>query len=280
MLLSDEKKAVIEANRKRYEELQTAGQTQAPLSLPAKTAPDAAPIPPSALLMRETVPGGWYWTVILARGETLRITNPSGRSSVSLVAWNKGDPAERLNYADTVKVQWSAVLQKGRVILSDMGRVLFSIREDTSFAHDALCGGSTPASNRQKYGKEFLRNTRQNFTLAAAKHGLSRSDVPPCVTFFAPVTVGESGALRWDEGERKPEDFVDLRAEMPLIAALSNCPHPLDPAPHYAPGPIEIAVFRLEAADGEFQRYATAEAKRAFDNTHAYLSMRGAHEQV
>jgi uncharacterized protein len=65
-----------------------------------------------------------------------------------------------------------------------------------------------------------------------------------------------------------------------LITALSNCPHPLDPALLYTPGHVEIAVFRLDAAGGEFERNATAEAKRAFENTHAYLSMQGAHERV
>jgi urea carboxylase-associated protein 2 len=276
----EQKRTAIEASRKSYGELQAAGQKQATSVLPARTAPNAPPIPGDALLLRETIPGGWYWTSILSLGEILRIATPSGRSSVSLVAWNKAGTSERINYADTMKVQWTAALQKGRVLLSDMGRVLFSITEDTSFAHDALCGGSTRASNLQKYGKRFLRNTRDNFTLAAAKHGLRRSDVPPCITFFAPVSVGENTGLRWDEGQRKPGDFVDLRAEMPLIAALSNCPHPLDPGADYAPEPIEVAVFRPSAAVNEFQLYATAEAKRAFENTHAYLSMRGFNERI
>jgi hypothetical protein len=32
------------------------------------------------------------------------------------------DTSERINCADTVKVQWSAAISKGRVILSEMGR--------------------------------------------------------------------------------------------------------------------------------------------------------------
>ena len=55
--------------------------------------------------------------------------------------------SERINCADTVKVQWSAAISKGRVILSDMGRVFLSLIEDTSGAHDLLAGGSTPASD-------------------------------------------------------------------------------------------------------------------------------------
>jgi hypothetical protein len=32
------------------------------------------------------------------------------------------DTSERINCADTVKVQWSAAISEGRVILSEMGR--------------------------------------------------------------------------------------------------------------------------------------------------------------
>ncbi|WP_315828517.1 MULTISPECIES: DUF1989 domain-containing protein [unclassified Bradyrhizobium] len=46
------------------------------------------------------------------------------------------DCCERINCADTVKVQWSAALSKGRMILSDMGRVLLSVIEYTTGAHD------------------------------------------------------------------------------------------------------------------------------------------------
>ncbi|MFX5693267.1 DUF1989 domain-containing protein, partial [Acinetobacter baumannii] len=82
------------------------------------------------------------------------------------------DTSERLNHADTIKVQWAASLRKGRVILSDMGRVLFSIVEETTGgAHDTLAGASTVATNEARYHTTTLRNTRDNFILAVGKLG-------------------------------------------------------------------------------------------------------------
>jgi hypothetical protein len=113
----------IEANRRRYEDLRAAGQELASKGLPAPTALDGAPIPPDAVIHREQVPAGWYTTVRLRRGEALRIIDETGRSSVSVIGWRVEDTSERINCADTVKVQWSAAISKGRIILTDMGRV-------------------------------------------------------------------------------------------------------------------------------------------------------------
>ena len=90
--------------------------------------------------------GGGAKKVVKAN-ETLRIALYDGFSTVSVVAWNAEDPTERMNLPDTVKVQWTTGLGKGRVIFSDMGKVMFSITEDSSGAHDVLMGGSTASSN-------------------------------------------------------------------------------------------------------------------------------------
>ncbi|MGJ5011755.1 urea amidolyase associated protein UAAP1 [Bradyrhizobium oligotrophicum] len=250
------------ANRRRYEELRAAGQELK--QLPAPTALDGAPIAPDAIIQTERVPSGWHTTVRLSRGEALRIIDDHGRSSASLLAWRAEDPSERINCADTVKVQWSAALSKGRMILSDMGRVLLSVIEDTSGAHDLLVGGSTADSTLAAYG-EVTRNTQANFISAAAKIGLGVRDIPPCVTFFAPVTTDVTGRFVWHAARKRPGDFVDLRAEMNLIVAVSNCAHPLDPARPVASAPITLIQHRLPppAAD-DVCRTASAEASRAY----------------
>ncbi len=266
MTAREDSLARIEQNRRNYEALKAAGQGKAPLVLPPPTERGTALLPPGKL-RRETIPGGWYWTAELKAGETLRIALLEGEACVSMVAWNAADTSERLNYADTIKVQWTAALGKGRVLFSDMGRVMFSLTEDTTCAHDALMGGSTPASNRKRYGQETLRNTRDNFTLAALKLGLEKRDVPPCISFFAPLRTDEAGAFVWAGTPRVAGDFVDLRAEMAVKIALSNCPHPLDPNPAYDPKPVEVIRFTLDKpGPTDLCRTATPEAQRGFEN--------------
>ncbi|CAA2107397.1 hypothetical protein MBUL_04139 [Methylobacterium bullatum] len=261
--------SIIAENRRRYEELKAQGQGHAPRALPPPSA-RGLPLDEAAILDIETIPGGWYRTFELNAGEALRIALDHGPSSVALVAWNAAETSERLNYADTVKVQWTAALQRGRVLFSDMGRVMLSLIEDSCGAHDALVGGSNAESNAARYAGGPYRNTRDNLVLAALKAGLDRRDIPACITLFAPVSVGAEGHFAWNEAGRRAGDFVDLRAELDLLVTLSNCPHPLDPNPDYAPNPVVVTRFRapVPAAD-DLCRTATIEAVRGFENNAA-----------
>ena len=263
-MTEEAKVQMAEANRRRYEELRAAGQELTPKGLPEATALDGAPIAPDAVVLREQVPAGWYATFRLHRGESLRIVDDTGCCCVSLIAWREEDTSERINCADTVKVQWSAALSKGRVILSDMGRVMLSLVEDTGGVHDLLVGGSTPASTIAAFGT-VKRNTHENFLAAASKVGLDVRDIPPCVTFFAPVSLDDAGRFVWNASRKQPGDFVDLRAEMNLVVVASNCAHPLDPARPMATGPVTVIKHRAQlAAADDLCRTASPEAARAF----------------
>ena len=267
MTMAQTKQEISEANRRRYEELRAAGQELTPKGLPEVTPLNGAPIVPDTVISREQVPSGWYTTVRLKRGEALRIVDDSGRASVSLIGWREEDTSERVNCADTVKVQWSAAVSKGRVLLSDMGRVFLSLIEDTSGAHDLLVGGSTPASTRAAFGA-VTRNTQENFLAAAAKVGLGLRDIPPCVTFFAPVSLDDSGRFLWVSGRKRPGDFVDLRAEMNLVLVLSNCAHPLDPARPAATDSVTLIRYRAPSPKPDDAcRTTSPEIVRAFEFT-------------
>lgn len=256
-----------ELHRARYAQLQAVAQGVTSLALPPPSA-RGLPLPADSVLHTERLPGGWYWTLRLHQGEGLRIANPSGTCTVSMVAWSVADPSERLNTADTIKLQWSAGLRKGRLLLTDMGRVAFSIVEDSSAAHDTVVGPTTAGSAAAAFGPGAWRNTRDNFLAAAAKLGLSRRDVPACVSFFAPVGVDAGGGFVWHGERRQPGDFVDLRAEMDLWIVLSNAGHPLDPSPQADPAAVDLTSFRAPApGPGDACRQAGAEAQRAFEFT-------------
>jgi urea carboxylase-associated protein 2 len=254
-----------EQHRRRYEALRTQAQARATPDLPCPA------IAADRVLHREIIPGGWYWSAVIPRGRTLRVVNTAGSSSVSALLWNAHETSERFNAADTVKVQWTVNVGAGLLLLSDMGRALASITGDSGARHDMLTGGSTAASNARRYGPGVWRNTRDNFLLAAGKHGLDRRDIPPCLTLFADIRTDAAEQLAW-HGTGAPGAAVDLRAEMDVLVALSNCPHPLDPRPGYAPLPVEAVIWDAGpvAADDPC-RSAGPEAIRAFENNRRML---------
>lgn len=256
----------IAADRARYEEHQRKGLEFAPRALPEPSPLPPGPIEPGRVLHTETIPGGWYWWTSLTKGEALSIRQTHGFATVAFVAWSAKDPSERLNLPDTVKVQWNTRVQKGRVLFSDMGRVMLSVTEDsTGGAHDVLVGGSTAASNAARYPGS-TRNTRDNLVLVAGKLGLTRRDLPLALNLFAPVRVQQDGALNWNADLLRGADYLDLRAEMDLMIGLSTCPHPLDPNPDYAPAPVTVTRYKAHVAPDDLCRTATAEAIRGFEN--------------
>jgi uncharacterized protein YcgI (DUF1989 family) len=247
----------IAADRARYEAHQKRGLEFAPKALPD---PSPRPAPPVAqVLSSEVIPFGWYGFLRLSPGEVLRLQMGGLGSSVSLACWSALDTTERLNLPDTVKVQWTTELRKGRVLFSDMGRVMLSITEDSSGAHDALTGGSPGG------GTPGARNCRDNMILAAAKLGLDRRDLPALMSFFAPVRVDAAGKFGWRGALLSGDDWLDLRAEMPLLLALSNTRHPLDPAVGEPALTLTRHLAELRADD--LCRSASAEAIRGFENT-------------
>ena len=186
-------------------------------TIPAAAAPDLPPeVRPDQVVWDEVVAGGGYAGRQLARGARLRLTDLRGDACVSLLAFNAERPVERLNVADTLKVQWNGYLGAGRLVLSDMGRVLFSIVQDTAGTHDAFCGASNQGSNAGKYGDGFNYgahpNARDRFSLGVAKFGLGRKDIHPCINFFKGVRVMPGGETAPELGPFAPGRHVLLRA--------------------------------------------------------------------
>jgi urea carboxylase-associated protein 2 len=259
-----------EQYRARYNALREQAQKRANHKAPLHSA--SISVSPDNVILTETIPGGWYQSFRVKRGEVLRIVNRSGHDQISAQIWNAHDTSERFNAGDTVKLQWSVLLGCGKLLYSDMGRVLCSIIDDSSGGrHDTISGGSTKATNETRYGNAALRNSRDNFCLAAAKLGMARRDVHPAITFFARVQTNHSGKLTWLDGG-EPDDHIDLRAELDLIFTVSNCPHPLNPAPNYAPQPIDVIIWQPDAPDLHDQcRASCEEAVRGFENNQSYL---------
>ncbi len=242
--------------------------------------PVAADLPegvsPDDLLWEETIAAGGYATRRLARGTRLRLIDTKGDACAALQLFNAEMPTERLNVADTVKVQWNAYLGAGKLLLSDMGRVMMSILEDDAGTHDAFSGTSNAATNAAKYGDGSNSgphpNGRDRFLLGAAKHGLQRRDVHPCITLFKGAKIAADGTIVPEIGPFAGGRSVVLRAEMDVIVVIANVPHVLDPRADYSVTPLRATAWRGPVTcEDDAIRNATPEGQRAFLNVEDYF---------
>ena len=237
-----------------------------------------AAIPTDRILSEETIPGGAMWSCVLRRHRTLRLTDIEGGVNVGVLLYNHDHPLDRLNLPDTLKAQHTAKLTAGYVLYSDMGRVLCSVSADTCGWHDPLGGHSTAALVRAKYGNSiyqhernaFHRNARDQFLIELGKWGLGKADFAANINFFSKVAVDEAGKMRFQQGNSKAGNYLDLRAELNVLVVLNTCQHPMDPDPRYSPKSLQAIVYKSDPPlDDDFCRIFCSENKRGFILTEA-----------
>ncbi len=209
-----------------------------------------APAPasvPGPVVDDRTLPAGGDWSGVIRAGQVLRIVDLEGRQAVDFLCYNAADPTERYNAADTMKVAGTVFLTTGHGLYSDLGRRLFTIVADTCGRHDTIGGCCSRESNRLRYGVEDTPNCRDNFLRALGRFGLGKKDIVANLNFFMNVPVDPSGAMAIVDGLSRPGDHVDLRAEMDVLVAISNCPQIHNPCNDGRPTPIRLVVYEPAA---------------------------------
>jgi uncharacterized protein YcgI (DUF1989 family) len=121
---------------------------------------------------------------------------------------------------------------------------MFTVIDDTCGFHDTIGGCCSAALNRKRYGKPQDPNCRQNFLGELARYGMGPRDMVANLNFFMYVPVGRDGAMDMGPSRSKPGDHIDLRAEMDVLAVISNCPQMNNPVNDYKPTPVRAIVYQ------------------------------------
>lgn len=201
-------------------------------------------------LYEETLPGGGHTSLVIKKGQLLRLTDLEGGANVSLMLLNADEKSERLNLPDTLKGQHTARLTAGHCLYSDMGRVLAAIVTDTCGWHDSFGGVLNAAEVAEKYGSGryqelrngFYRNGSDNLLVELGKWDLRLEDLLMVLNLFSKVSVDEAGSFRFHQNHSAPGSVVELYAPMNTLVVLTALQHPMDPNPHYAPRPVQLAL--------------------------------------
>jgi urea carboxylase-associated protein 1 len=188
------------------------------------------------------VPARQPWSRVIKRGEVLRLIDLEGQQAVDFLCYNAEDLGDRYNSMNTVKVQGNSYVGKGTVLYSDAGMPLFTVIEDTLGRHDTVYGCCSNPNNYLRYRVRTTESCYSNFLTELAKHGLDRSAIVSNVNFFMQVPINADGAAGVAADVSPPGSYVDLRAEMDVLAVLSNCPQMHNPCNGYNPTPIRVVV--------------------------------------
>jgi urea carboxylase-associated protein 2 len=225
---------------------------------------------------------GEKWSGPIGRGKLLRFTALDAGANLAMLIYNRDDLTERYNMPDTLKAQHTSKLTRGNVLMSDNGRVLASIVEDSLGWHDTISGITTRELTDSKYGgstyqelrNDWLRSGYENIEVELVRNGLGLRDLVPVVNLFSKVQCDEKGAMSYLTTHCRKNDTVTLRTEMDILLILSNTPNPLDPRTNYPSVPVRLEVSIAAPVDETDYCYAFRdENRRAFINTWDYYKL-------
>jgi hypothetical protein len=195
----------------------------------------------------EVLGSGLGWSREITRGQIFRIVDLEGNQAVDTLFYNARDLEERYSATDTIRAQGNIYLTTGTALCSSEGRPLLTIVADTCGRHDTLGGACSAESNQVRYAleKKFMHNCRDSFLLALARHGrgMGKRDLASNINFFMNVPVTPAGGLSFEDGVSGPGRYVEMRAEMDVLALISNCPQLNNPCNAYNPTPIRLLVW-------------------------------------
>lgn len=203
---------------------------------------------PEQASYRQVVDAGDYWMHVVKKGETLRILDLEGNQAADTLFYSAADPGERYSAMDTIREQGNVYLTAETELLSNEGNVMLTIVADTCGRHDTLGGACATESNTVRYSleKKCMHACRDSWLLAVAENeqfGMTKRDITHNINFFMNVPVTPEGGLTFEDGISGAGKYVELRAEMDVIALISNCPQLNNPCNAYNPTPVEVLIW-------------------------------------
>ncbi len=196
------------------------------------------------VVSNEVIPARAGWSRTLGRGQVLRLVDLEGRQAVDFLCYSAADYEDRYAAADTMKISGNIFVRKGTVLYSVGCNPMFTVVEDSCGFHDTIGGCCSSALNARRYGRPQDPRCRENFLRELARYGMGPRDMAANLNFFMYVPVAADGAMDMGPGRSRPGDYVDLRAEMDVLAVLSNCPQMNNPVNDYNPTPVRAIVYQ------------------------------------
>lgn len=202
---------------------------------------------PENAIYDETVLAGDGWIREIKAGQFFRIVDLEGNQAVDTLFYNARETSERYSATDTITGQRNIYLTTGTKLLSNLHNPMLTIVADTCGRHDTLGGACAVESNQVRYAieKRHMHACRNSFLKAISDPvwNLTKRDITANINFFMNVPVTPEGKLTFEDGISNPKKYVEMRAEMDVIAVISNCPQLNNPCNGYDPTPIQVLIW-------------------------------------
>ena len=125
--------------------------------------------------------------------------------------------------------------------------VMLTTVADTYPNHWGNMGGrcSTFLYKLRKNADPNHRSCQENLTEALAPYGLTGDDIFDIFNVFMDVQLSTDGSFRILSTKVTKHDYIDLRAELDVLAAISACPADDNQTNNYRSAPLGVKLFAV-----------------------------------
>lgn len=196
-----------------------------------------------------TIPARHGGACLVPKGHILRIHLIEGQQVGDCAFFNADDPKEQFHVGQS----WAYNVMMGtgtarsfKHFYSQPPRenLMLTTVGDTVQAHFGNCAGRcSPKLLSRRDKTEGGRNCQDNVAEALQPFGISGDDIADMFNVFMNVEFDTDGGFEVKVPETKDGDYIDLRAEMNIIAGISACPNNTSPVNNFRAKPLGVIVY-------------------------------------
>lgn len=161
--------------------------------------------------------------VTLDKDAVLRVTDLEGHQVADLVAFNAADVDEYFSQGCTRAYNDKASVQVGDHLYSNLDAPMLTVVKDTVGVHDLLFMPCSKFLYQRVFGVENKTGCREHLTSALEGYDIGWDRVTDPFNVFMNTAIDEHDRMRIFTAPSEAGDYLDLRAEMDLIVAVSAC---------------------------------------------------------
>jgi uncharacterized protein len=207
-----------------------------------------------AVLRELIVPAREGRAVEIKRGEVLRLYVVEAPQVGDCVFFNARDHKETFHVGQSWALNQFLGTGNARSFTYFFSKpprenIMLTVVEDTTKNHWGNMGGRCSRRMLELRDKVVTghRSCQENLAEALAPYGVTGDDIIDVFNVFMNVEQDRDGNFRIHPSAAKAGDYIDLRAEMDILAAISACPADATPTNGYRPKPLGVKILAAEA---------------------------------
>jgi uncharacterized protein len=189
------------------------------------------------------VPPRGGFAFFVERGQQFRITDVQGQQVSDLVVFSKDDPTERLSQGNTRKLNNTWLLSTGHRLYSTKCRPLLTIVADTVGRHDLQSSACSPYDYPIRFGITGHPSCLAILRDVLETHRIPEYLIPDPFNVFMNTSVGENGQIEVRAPLSNAGDYIEFRADMDCLVAMTACPQDQNACNGYRITPLRLDVF-------------------------------------